>query len=97
MIIAPPSTGLVWWAVKHLGKQWRIQAGLYADHELIRSVRYAIVRHPIYASLLGMLIATGSVMTWWPVLVVAVVIFIIGSEIRRRISPSWICKEHAPP
>jgi protein-S-isoprenylcysteine O-methyltransferase Ste14 len=36
-------------AVKHLGKQWRIQAGLYADHELVRTGPYRFVRHPIYA------------------------------------------------
>ena len=31
-----------WLAVRHLGKQLRILAGLYADHELIRTGPYAI-------------------------------------------------------
>src|ERR1700694_5740737 len=35
-IIGPLSTLLVWQAMGHLGRQWRIQAGLYADHELVR-------------------------------------------------------------
>ena len=41
-------------AVRHLGRQFRIQAGLYEDHMLVRSGPYALVRHPIY---LGYLIA----------------------------------------
>ena len=32
--------------------------------------------------MLGMLIATGFVMTWWPVVIVAAAIFIAGIEIR---------------
>ncbi|MBZ5611830.1 MAG: isoprenylcysteine carboxylmethyltransferase family protein [Acidobacteriia bacterium] len=84
MLIAPASTWFVWRAVTHLGKQWRIQAGVYSDHELVRTGPYAVVRHPIYTSMLGMLIATGLVMTWWPVLIVAAAIFIVGMEIRIR-------------
>ena len=84
MILAPLSAGLAASAVSHLGKQWRIQAGVYSDHELIRSGPYAFVRHPIYASMLGMLVATGFIMTWWPVVIAAAAIFIIGIEIRIR-------------
>jgi protein-S-isoprenylcysteine O-methyltransferase Ste14 len=84
MVIAPLATLLVWQAIGHLGKQWRIQAGLYADHELVRTGPYRFVRHPIYASMLGMLVASGLVMTHWIVLIVAVAIFIAGTEIRVR-------------
>jgi protein-S-isoprenylcysteine O-methyltransferase Ste14 len=84
MIVAPLSTRLVWRAVGHLGKQWRIQAWLYADHELIRSGPYRFVRHPIYASMLGMFLATGFIMAWWPVLLSGAVFFLIGTEIRVR-------------
>ena len=84
MITAPLSTLLVWQAIGHLGKQWRIQAGLFADHELVRTGPYCFVRHPIYASMLGMLVASGLVMTHWAVLIVAVAIFIVGTEIRVR-------------
>ena len=43
-----------------------------------------MLRHPIYASLLGMLMGTGMVVSWWPILILAVVIFLVGTEIRVR-------------
>jgi protein-S-isoprenylcysteine O-methyltransferase Ste14 len=73
-----------WLSVRHLGKQWRVQAGLNADHELIRSGPYRLVRHPIYASMLAMLLAAGLIVSWPPLFPVAFVIFILGTEIRVR-------------
>ena len=41
---------LAWTALRALGPQWRLDAGLNADHQLVRSAPYRTVRHPIYAS-----------------------------------------------
>jgi protein-S-isoprenylcysteine O-methyltransferase Ste14 len=82
MVIMPLSVWLGWQAVVHLGKQWRIQAGLYSDHELVRTGPYKVVRHPIYVALLGMLIGTGLVVSWWPIVILAGALFIAGMEIR---------------
>jgi len=82
IVIMPLSIWLGWRAVMHLGKQWRIQAGLYSDHELVRTGPYRVVRHPIYVALLGMLIGTGLVVSWWPLVVLASALFIAGMEIR---------------
>jgi protein-S-isoprenylcysteine O-methyltransferase Ste14 len=71
-------------AVKHLGKQWRIQAGLYSDHELVRTGPYMVVRHPIYLSMFGMLLMNGLLLAWWPILMVAAAIFLAGTEVRVR-------------
>jgi protein-S-isoprenylcysteine O-methyltransferase Ste14 len=84
IVILPLSVLLGWRAVVHLGKQWRIQAGLYSDHELVRTGPYKVVRHPIYVALLGMLIGTGLVVSWWPIVILAGVLFISGMEIRIR-------------
>jgi protein-S-isoprenylcysteine O-methyltransferase Ste14 len=84
MVVGPPSVALVWWATRHLGKQWRYQAALRSDHELIQSGPYAWMRHPIYTSMLGMLLTTGLCWTWWPMLVGALVFFLAGTEIRVR-------------
>ena len=84
MILAPPSVVLVWMAVRHLDKQWRFEAALSEDHKLITTGPYRWLRNPIYASMLGMLLATGFAKTWWPLLVAGVIFFVIGTEIRVR-------------
>ena len=84
MLLGPPSVALAWSATRHLGKQWRFEAALSEDHELIRTGPYRFVRHPIYASMLGMLLATGFCRTWWPMLIGGVIAFIAGAEIRVR-------------
>src|SRR5947209_5737487 len=48
---------LAWTAPRHLGRQWRINAALNADHELVQSGPYRIVRHPIYAAILCLMIS----------------------------------------
>ena len=84
MILGPPSVALVWAATRHLGKQWRYQAAVSEGHELIQAGPYGWVRHPIYASMLGMILATGFCWTWWPLFAAGVVVFLIGTEIRVR-------------
>ena len=84
MILGPVSVALAWSATRHLGKQWRFQAALSADHELIQTGPYRFVRHPIYASMLGMLLAVGSVWTWWPMFIAALIVYLAGTEIRVR-------------
>jgi len=83
-IFSAPSIALAWSAVQHLGKQFRVNAGLYDDHELVRTGAYAVVRHPIYAGLFGMLLATIVISTPPIWAAVSVVLFVIGTEIRVR-------------
>ena len=75
---------LMWAAVTHLGRQFRIQAGLYEDHQLVRSGPYALVRHPIYASLLAMTLATGILVSQWQWVIAGLALCIAGNEIRVR-------------
>ena len=83
-LAAPLGVVVMWTAVAHLGRQFRINAGLYADHELVCTGPYAVVRHPIYASMLLMLIASEALLTRWKWAVAAVALFLIGTEIRVR-------------
>jgi len=83
-LLAPFCVILAWKATHHLGKQWRFAAAITSGHELITTGPYAAVRHPIYASMLGMLLATGLVYAWWPLLVTGLLLFLIGIEIRIR-------------
>ena len=83
-VFSAPSIAMSWSAVKHLGKQFRVNAGLYEDHELVRTGAYAVVRHPIYSGLLGMTLATIALATPWTWAAVSLVLFVCGTEIRVR-------------
>jgi protein-S-isoprenylcysteine O-methyltransferase Ste14 len=81
------AVGAVWMAnsaIRELGKQWSFQARLIENHKLVTGGVYQIVRHPIYAAMLAKLIATGFMLSHWLVLIVAVVIFFIGTKIRTN-------------
>jgi len=82
VVLGVLSAVMAWQAVRHLGRQFRIHAGLYEDHELVRTGPYALVRHPIYASLLGMLLCSMMIMTPWEWTVLPLALFIAGTEIR---------------
>jgi protein-S-isoprenylcysteine O-methyltransferase Ste14 len=84
IILGPPAVVIAWMATRHLDKHWRFEAALSEDHELIRTGPYRWLRHPIYTSLLGMLLATGLAKTWWPLLIAGVGFYVIGTEIRVR-------------
>jgi protein-S-isoprenylcysteine O-methyltransferase Ste14 len=53
------------WARLHIGRNWSGTVTIKADHKLIRTGPYAIVRHPIYSgfltAVLGTAIAIGEV------------------------------------
>ncbi|MBS1794986.1 MAG: isoprenylcysteine carboxylmethyltransferase family protein [Acidobacteria bacterium] len=77
--------GSVWMAnsaIRELGRQWSFGARLIEDHELVTSGVYRIVRHPIYAAMLGMLVATAFALSHWLVTIAAVAIFLVGTKIR---------------
>jgi len=74
-----------WSGARALGRQWRIDAGLNPDHELVRSGIYRVVRHPIYTSMFCMLFGTGFMITSLPILLLSTLLFIIGTQIRVRI------------
>jgi protein-S-isoprenylcysteine O-methyltransferase Ste14 len=65
LVFAVLAAVLSWTSVQHLGRQFRVRAGLYEDHELVRTGPYALVRHPIYASLLAALLCTLLLLTPW--------------------------------
>ncbi|HEX4484619.1 MAG TPA: isoprenylcysteine carboxylmethyltransferase family protein [Terriglobales bacterium] len=85
IIFAAMAATLSWTGTRALGRQWRIDAGLNADHELIQSGPYRLVRHPIYTSMLCVLLATGFMTASWPLLLVSFAIFMAGLEIRTRV------------
>jgi len=77
---------LSWTSTRALGRQWRLDAGLNTDHELVRSGPYRVVRHPIYTSMFCMLLGTGLVLaTPLALLLPSILLLALGTEIRVRI------------
>jgi protein-S-isoprenylcysteine O-methyltransferase Ste14 len=84
IVAAIGSVWLITTAVKTLGKEWSLTARLVEGHKLATTGPYAYVRHPIYTGMLGMLVATGLAISHWVALLVALVIFFVGTIIRVR-------------
>jgi protein-S-isoprenylcysteine O-methyltransferase Ste14 len=76
---------LSWTSSRALVGQLRVDAALGADHRLVRSGPYALVRNPIYTSMLLVLCATAVIVSGWKLWIAALVLFVIGTEIRVRL------------
>ena len=87
------AAALSWTSSRALRGQLRIVAGLGADHKLIRSGPYTLVRHPIYTSMLAVICATAVIITPWPLLMLALVLFVVGTEIRVRIEEKLLASQ----
>ncbi|MGO8672246.1 MAG: methyltransferase family protein [Capsulimonadaceae bacterium] len=75
-----------WTGTRALGMHFRVDAAVDASHELVRSGPYRYVRHPIYTSMLCVLLGTGLMISTLPLLFsAAVVVFLAGTEIRIRV------------
>jgi protein-S-isoprenylcysteine O-methyltransferase Ste14 len=79
-----------WSGAFALGRHFRVDAALDAAHELVRSGPYRLVRHPIYTSMLFVLLATGILIARWYLLLPAVGVFLIGTEIRMRVEDGML-------
>jgi protein-S-isoprenylcysteine O-methyltransferase Ste14 len=69
-------------AVRTLGKQWALVARVIEGHELIMRGPYGVVRNPIYLGMFGLLIDAGLTLSRWQAVILASVIFLIGTQIR---------------
>lgn len=84
ILIALASISIVKAALRILGKEWSVAARVVEGHKLATAGPYRLVRHPIYSGMLGMLLATGLVISNWPPFIAAIVIYVIGTVIRIR-------------
>lgn len=82
--IALASAALGARAALDIGEHMRVQAVVTAEHRLVTTGAYSMVRHPMYAAAFGLLVAAALVFTDPAALAVAGPLFLIGTEIRTR-------------
>lgn len=65
--------------------------------ELVTSGPYRLLRHPIYTSMLCILCGTGWLLTPLPMVLAAVIVFMVGTEIRVRIEDRLLGERFGEP
>jgi protein-S-isoprenylcysteine O-methyltransferase Ste14 len=65
LTIQAASMALYYWARQHLGRFWSGAITIKAEHQLIRTGPYRLLRHPMYTAVLGMFV--GTVVVSWQI------------------------------
>ena len=84
-----------WWARIHLGKLWSGWITRKADHRVIDTGPYGIVRHPIYTGLLLAVYATAAAKGTILGLIGALLIT-LGLWMKARLEERWLREELDP-
>jgi protein-S-isoprenylcysteine O-methyltransferase Ste14 len=90
VVLAWVGASFAYWAQRTLGKEWSYTARLLEGHRLVTAGPYGIVRHPIYASMLVMWIATAlAVARPWGI-VLGIVPMVWGTLVRVKIEDALL-------
>ena len=76
------ATALFRWSSTTMGRNWSLVARTRTGHELVTTGPFALVRHPIYVSMLFFLIALAVATGHYLQLLWAIPVFAIGTRIR---------------
>jgi protein-S-isoprenylcysteine O-methyltransferase Ste14 len=78
-----------WWARVHLGRLWSASVGRKADHHVVDTGPYAIVRHPIYTGIIVASTATaalrGTLLSW-----IGACVMTMGWVIKARMEEKFL-------
>ena len=81
-----------WWARIHLGRLWSGQITKKADHRVVDTGPYRVVRHPIYTGILlavlATMIAKGTALG-----IVGGVLLWVGLWLKARLEETWLSQE----
>jgi protein-S-isoprenylcysteine O-methyltransferase Ste14 len=94
VMVAIAAVGLLftWWARIHLGRLWSSSVGRKADHRVVDTGPYGIVRHPIYSGITLASIATavlrGTLIAW-----LGVVVMTLGWYVKARMEEEFLRDE----
>ena len=96
-LLMAAAVALFAWSARTMGRNWAVVARTRADHQLVTSGPFALVRNPIYLAmglfLLGLAIATGHARALW----ITIPVFLVGTMIRIRAEEALLEKRFGEP
>jgi len=81
-----------WWARLHLGRLWSSTVTRKADHHVVNTGPYAMVRHPIYTGILIAMLAT-ALLRGTAAALVGFALLIFGFYLKARLEESFLRSE----
>jgi protein-S-isoprenylcysteine O-methyltransferase Ste14 len=81
-----------WWARVHLGELWSGPVTAKANHRVVATGPYGLVRHPIYTGILLSVFATAAIKGTLPGVAGALVIT-LGIWMKARLEEKWLAGE----
>jgi protein-S-isoprenylcysteine O-methyltransferase Ste14 len=81
-----------WWARAHLGKLWSGTITKKADHRVVDTGPYGLVRHPIYTGILLAVVAT-TIAKGTALGIVGAVLLTAGLYLKARMEEAWLRDE----
>jgi protein-S-isoprenylcysteine O-methyltransferase Ste14 len=87
--VAVAGMAFTWWARVHLGRLWSANVGRKADHHVVDTGPYGLVRHPIYTGITLASVATaamrGTALGW-----AGAAILTLGWVIKARLEEGFL-------
>jgi protein-S-isoprenylcysteine O-methyltransferase Ste14 len=87
--VAALGLAFAWWARLHLGRLWSSSVTKKADHRVIDTGPYAIVRHPIYTGILAAVYAT-TIVKASPAAIAGALLMTCGFWIKARLEERFL-------
>ncbi len=91
VLVAVAALGLTftWWARLYLGRLWSSSVTKKADHHVVDTGPYAIVRHPIYTGIIAAVLAT-AVLKGSPAAIAGALLMTFGLWIKARLEERFL-------
>jgi protein-S-isoprenylcysteine O-methyltransferase Ste14 len=81
-----------WWARWHLGKLWSGGVERMAEHRVVESGPYALVRHPIYTGLIAAAAAMAAIRAT-PWALIGLALFALGFALKAKVEERFLESE----
>lgn len=81
-----------WWARVDLGPLWSSWVTRKADHRVVDTGPYAVVRHPIYSGMLFAALSTAAAMGT-ALGVAGFALIVLGFVLKARLEEHWLARE----